>query len=49
MSFLRYLDDKRYFLLFFTVLLSFVAAMMLASAEGTYRAGDIAYTAFGCL
>lgn len=48
MSFLQYLDDKRYFLIFFAGMLSFVAMMMFVSAPGTYRAGDIAYTLFGC-
>ncbi|WP_309123141.1 sensor histidine kinase [Paenibacillus sp.] len=48
MSFLQYLDDKRYFLIFLAGMLSFVALMMFVSAEGTYRPGDIAYTLCGC-
>ncbi|MUG68347.1 sensor histidine kinase [Paenibacillus campinasensis] len=48
MSFLHYLDEKRYFLIFFAGMLSFVALMMFVSPEGTYHAGDIAYTLFGC-
>src|SRR5690606_17786699 len=49
MSFLHYLDDKRYFLIIFAGMLSFVALMMFVSAEGTYRVGDIAYTLSGCM
>ena len=49
MSFLHYLDDKRYFLIFFAGMLSFVALMMFVSTEGTYRVGDIMYTLSGCV
>lgn len=48
MSFLQYLDDKRYFLFYFAGTLSFVALMMFVSAKGTYSTVDIVYTLFGC-
>lgn len=48
MSFLQYLDEKRYFLMLYAVTLLFVALMMMVSADGSYRTGDLIYTVAGC-
>lgn len=48
MSILQYLDEKRYFLMLYAATLLFVALMMIVSADGSYRAGDVSYTVAGC-
>ncbi|CAM3543160.1 MULTISPECIES: sensor histidine kinase [Paenibacillus] len=49
MSFLRYLEDKRYVILLAVAQMLFATLMMFVSASGKYDAGDIFYTLLGCL
>lgn len=48
MNFLRYLEQKRHFILLQFTMMSFVGMMMIASASGRYDAGDLIYTLGGC-
>lgn len=49
MSFVRYLEDKRYVIVLAASMMLFVTLMMVISSSGTYDAGDIFYTLLGCL
>lgn len=49
MSFLRYLEDKRYVILLAVAQTLFATLLMVVSASGKYDAGDIFYMLLGCL
>jgi hypothetical protein len=48
MNGLRYLEEKRYFVVTHLAMMAFVALMMFASPNGRYDAGDVIYTLAGC-
>lgn len=48
MRFMQYLEDKRYFLILYIVLMLFVSLMMIVGTEGNNLAGNILYINLGC-
>lgn len=48
MRFLEYLEDKRYFLIFYIALIVFVTLMMFVTSDGDNQISNILYTNLGC-
>lgn len=49
MKFLKYVEDKRYFLILFIIMMSFVTLMMMVSSNKEQLVGNIIYTNLGCI
>lgn len=49
MKFLKYVEGKRYFLILFIIMMSFVTLMMMVSSNKEQLVGNIIYTNLGCI